>query len=194
MVDSLPATGEISQLLAACRRGEQGAMDELFPVVYDELHALAHRQLCRRRPGQTLNTTVLVHEAYLKLVDPSQAQWQDRNHFLSVAAVAMRHIVVDYARRSSAQKRGGDLRPVQVDEDLLVDRTGLGGKAEEILAIHEALSSLTEMNARLSQVVELRFFAGLTVEETAQVMAVSDRTVKRDWRKARAFLYRELTG
>jgi len=194
MGNAVPISGEISQLLAACRRGEQGAMDKLFPVVYDELHAMAHRQLSRRRPGQTLNTTVLVHEAYIKLVDQSQAKWQDRNHFLSVTAVAMRHILVDYARRSSAQKRGGDLRAVTADEELLVDRTGLGSKAEEILAIHEALTSLTEMNARLSQVVELRFFAGLTVEEIAQVMEVSDRTVKRDWRKARAFLYRELTG
>jgi RNA polymerase sigma factor (TIGR02999 family) len=194
-VDSSPAPGEISQVLAACRRDEPGAVDRLFPLVYDALHAMAHRQL-GRQPDQVLNTTALLHEAYLKLVDQSSAEWQDRNHFLSVAAVAMRHILVDHARRRAARKRGGDKRLVPAEDELLVDHAGLRitTRAEEILAIHEALGALAELSERLVRLVELRFFGGLTVEETGQVMDLSERTVKRDWRKARAFLYRALTG
>ncbi len=163
-------------------------MDRLVALIYDELHAMAHRELDRWRPGQTLNTTGLIHETYLKLVDQPQAGWQDRTHFLSVAAVAMRHIVVDYARRRGAKKRAGGAHPIRLDES----QVGVEVRIDEIIAVDEALTALAAANERLSKVVELRFFGGLTVEETAEVLGVSERTVKREWRKARAFLYRVL--
>jgi RNA polymerase sigma factor (TIGR02999 family) len=178
----------ITQLLGRLRDGEREALDDLFPLVYQELHGMAHRQLAYRRPGQTIDTTALVHEAYLKLVDQRAAQWQDRNHFFAVAARTMRHILVDYARRRNAQKRGGGQRPILLDDnDVAVD-----ARAMELLALDDALKHLATLNERLSQVVELRFFGGLSVAETAQVLDISERTVKRDWRKARAFLYHTL--
>ncbi len=185
----MPDQGEITRLLFAFRDGEGSAMDELLPLVYGELRGIAHRQL-RRRPAQTLNTTALAHEAYLKLVDQSRAEWRDRSHFLAVAAVAMRHILVDTARRRTAQKRGGD--DVRVTLDDRAAKADTDSRAIEILALDEALTALAELNDRLSRLVELRFFGGLTVEETAEAMGISERTVKRDWRKARAFLYRAL--
>jgi RNA polymerase sigma factor (TIGR02999 family) len=170
-------------------------MDRLMPLVYDELRAVARRQLRRLRPGQTLDTTALVHEAYLRLVDQTAAAWQDRAHFLSVAGVAMRHILVDAARRRIAKKRGGEglritfdeLRPGQ-------DGTDASRRAVEILDLDEALTSLAARNERLRRLVELRFFAGLTEEETAQTLGTSERTVRRDWLKARAFLFLALGG
>lgn len=186
----MPGPGDITQLLVAAREGERSAMDELFPLVYDKLHGMAHGRLRRRSPGQTLNTTALVHEAYLKLVDQTRARWNDRNHFLAVASVAMRHILVDYARRRTAGKRGGPERDVTLDDM----QPGVIARADEILAIDQALGSLAELNERLARLVELRFFGGLSVAETAEVLEVSERTVKRDWRKARAFLYRMLDG
>jgi RNA polymerase sigma factor (TIGR02999 family) len=135
-----------------------------------------------------LNTTALVHEAYLKLVDPANAGWHDRSHFLAVAATAMRHILVDYARQRTAQKRGGDDRQVSLEEGML----GIRIRAEEMLAINQALHSLAAVDQRLVRTVELRFFGGLTVAETAKALEVSEPTVKRDWRKARAFLFRTL--
>ncbi len=165
-------------------------MDQLFPLVYQEMRGMARQRLRRRRPGQTLDTTALVHEAYLKLIDQTQAQWGDRSHFLSVASIAMRHILVDYARRRMAQKRGGEDQQVVLDERHL----GVSARAEEILAIDQALSSLAELSERLSRLVELRFFGGLSVAETAEVLGTSERTVKRDWRKARAYLFRALGG
>lgn len=169
-------------------------MDQLMALVYDELRAVARRQLRRWRPGQTLDTTVLVHEAYLRLVDQAGASWQDRNHFLSVAGMAMRHILVDAARRRVARKRGGEGVKIPLHEL----RSGPGspdasGFAVEILALDEALTSLAARNKRLSQLVELRFFAGLTEEETAQALGTSERTVRRDWLKARAFLFHALS-
>jgi len=164
-------------------------------LVYDELRAIAHRQLRRRRPGQTLDTTALVHEAYLKLVDPEGAAWQERHHFFSVAAVAIRHILVDAARRRMARKRGGEVLRVPFDELMPVHGDlDAGAEALEILALDQALTSLAAMNERLSRLVELRFFAGLTEEETAEVLGTSERTVRRDWRKARAFLFHALSG
>ena len=163
-------------------------MDQLFSLVYEELRGMAHQRLRRRRPGQTLDTTALVHEAYLKLVDQTRAHWNDRSHFLAVASIAMRHILVDYARRRTAQKRGGEEQHVVLEEGEL----GVAARAEEILAIDQAMTSLAALNERLSKLVELRFFGGLSVTETAQVLGLSERTVKRDWRKARAFLYRAL--
>lgn len=185
------APGEVTQLLAAVRQGDGSAMDRLMTVVYDELRAVARRQLRRWRPGQTLDTIALVHEAYLRLVDHARASWQDRTHFLSVAGIAMRQILVDAARRRTAKKREGlrisfdELRPGQGGPDASV-------QAVEILALDEALTSLAARNERLSRLVELRFFAGLTEEETAQTLGTSERTVRRDWLKARAFLFHTL--
>ncbi len=189
-------TGEFTRLLAAARQGGGDAVDRLLPLVYDELRGVAHRQLRMRRPGQTLETTALVNEAYLKLVDASQAHYEDRNHFFSVAAVAMRHILVDHARRRSAQKRGGPDEPLLLDEARLAagPEDGASQKAIEILALDEALGTLARLDPRLVKLVELRFFGGLSVSETAEVLAVSERTVKRDWRKAKAFLYRALSS
>ncbi len=169
-------------------------MDRLMTLVYDELRAVARRQLRRWSPGQTLDTTALVHEAYLRLVDQAGASWQDRNHFLSVAGVAMRHILVDAARRRTARKRGGEGVKIALDE-LRPSLSGLdaSGAAIEILALDEALTSLAARNERLSRLVELRFFAGLTEEETAQTLGTSERTVRRDWLKARAILFHTLS-
>lgn len=188
------APGEVTRILAAARQGDEGAMDRLMTLVYDELRAVARRQLRRWRPGQTLDTTALVHEAYLRLVDQAGASWQDRTHFLSVAGIAMRHILVDAARRRVARKRGGEGVKIPLDEL----RPGLSGPdasghAVDILALDEALTSLAARNERLSRLVELRFFGGLTEEETAQALGTSERTVRRDWLKARAFLFHTLS-
>ena len=159
-------------------------MDELMPLVYDELRRRAHRQLSRRGSRRTLSTTGLVHEAYLRLVRLPKPAWEDRFHFFSVAAKAMRSVVVDYARRSLAHKRGGAARQVDLDEGLL----RVEDDAAELLALHEALGRLESIDARLSALVELRFFGGLSIDETARQLDVSDRTVKRDWNKARILL------
>ena len=187
-----PAPGEVTQLLSAARQGDGSAVDRLVALVYDELRAVARRQLRRWRPGQTLDTTSLVHEAYLRLVDQAGATWQDRAHFLSVAGVAMRHILVDAARRRAAKKRGGEDLRISLDEMRLEPGQGVDSQAVQILALDEALTSLAARNERLSHLVELRFFAGLTEEETAQTLGTSERTVRRDWRKARAFLFHAL--
>ena len=176
--------GEITGLLAALRDGDRTALDRLFPLVYRELHDRAHRQLARRRPGDTLSTTALVHEAYLKLTDSAHQTYADRVHFFAVASRAMRQILVDYARRMTAAKRGGGLA-VSFDPDQLGDP----GRAEELVALDEALTRLEGLDERLARTVEMRFFGGLSVEEAADALGVSPRTVKRDWRKARAFLF-----
>lgn len=186
--------GEITLLLAAARQGDGIAFDRLVGLVYQELRLIARRQLRRRRPGQTLTTTALVNEAYLRLADRS-AVWLDRSHFLSVAALAMRHVLVDAARRRAAKKRGGE--EVRITFDALAPRAeepGADARAVEILAVDRALTALAALNDRLSKLVELRFFAGLTEEEVARVMGTSERTVRRDWRKARAFLFQALGG
>jgi RNA polymerase sigma factor (TIGR02999 family) len=189
------ASGEITNLLAAARQGDGGAASRLLELVYDELRAMARRQLRRRRPGQTITTTALVHETYLKLVDHDGIPWQDRSHFFAVAALAMRHILVDSARRRIAKKRGGEDVRITLDEWRLGDaEPDAEGRAIEVLAVDRALTSLAALNERLSQLVELRFFAGLTEEETAEVLGTSERTVRRDWRKARAFLFQALGG
>ncbi len=181
-------------LLDARKRDPAEAYERLLPLVYDELKRLAHGQLRRRRPGQTLETTALVHEAYLKLIDQKRASFNDRGHFLAVAATAMRHILINYARSRTAQKRGGDERPVTLDEAWMAADAAPSGDdgAVEVLALDRALQALSQVSERLGRLVELRYFGGLTVEETAAVLDVSAPTVKRDWRKARAFLYREL--
>nr|QEO74115.1 extracytoplasmic-function sigma-70 factor [uncultured bacterium] len=192
---TLGSTGEITSLLAAARQGDGSATHRLMTLVYDELRAMARRQLRYRRPDQTITTTALVHEAYIKLVDQNGATWQDRSHFFSVAALAMRHILVDSARRRVAKKRGGEDVRITLDEFRLSgEETDAEARAVEVLAVDRALTSLAGLNERLSQLVELRFFAGMTEEETAQVMGTSERTVRRDWRKARAFLFQALGG
>jgi len=182
------ATDAITELLAAWRAGDPGAAARLMPLVYDELRALARRQIAGRG-GETLRTTALVHEAYLKLGRKSRLAVEDRRHFFAVAAKAMRQLVVDRARRRAATKRGGTDRPFSLDEAEIP----IVERAADIVALDDALERLADVDESLSRVVELRFFAGLTVEETAGALDCSPRTVKRDWQKARAFLYRELT-
>jgi RNA polymerase sigma factor (TIGR02999 family) len=184
-MDEAPsAPSEITSLLAGWRQGDREAMERLFALVYGELRRRARQQLERYRPAP-LSTTTLVHETFLKLVDRSQATWADRTHFFAVASLAMRHLLVDFARKRLRKKRGGGLRPEILDEGtLLLDR-----RAEELDELDAALERLKSVDERLSRVVELRFFGGLSFEEAAEVLEVSPRTIRRDWRKARAFLY-----
>ncbi len=160
-----------------------------MPLVYDELHNLAQRQLRGERAGHTINATALVHEAYLKLVDQDQVSWQNRAHFMAVAALSMRRILINYARRQRAQKRGGGEAVATFDEALMGGQTA---RAEQLIALDEALDRLAQMNERQSKVVSYRFFGGLTQEEIAEALGVSVPTVRRDWRIARAWLTREL--
>ena len=176
---------QIAQLLAAVRDGEAGAMDRLFPLVYDELHDLARRQVRRTGPGQTLDTTALLHEAYLKLAERPQPGWNDRNHFVAVASTVMRHLLVDHARERAAQKRGGDLQRSPL-EGLSVS---VPAPVEDLLALDEALDRLGAVDPRLVKLVEMRFFGGLSEGEIGELMEVSERTVRRDWRKAKALLF-----
>ena len=181
-------TDAITELLELWQKGDSDAARTLIPLVYQQLRVIARRQI-GGKPSQTLNTTALVHEAYLKLGHPSRLGLENRNHFFAVAAKAMRQLIVDHARRRAAEKRGGQADIVTVDDtDLAVP-----ARAEEILDLNVALDRLSEVDERLAHLVELRFFAGLSVEETAAALDCSPRTVKRDWRKARAFLYGELT-
>jgi RNA polymerase sigma factor (TIGR02999 family) len=181
---------EITRLLVSYRDGDRAAFDRLLSLVYEQLHAMAHHVLGPRGKDPTLGTTALVHEAYIKLHDQGGLSLNDRKHFFAVASLAMRQIVIDDARRRSARKRGGELNRVDLDTADLPIR----GDPEEILALNEALSRLSTLDDRLGRVVELRYFGGLSVEETAEVLEVDPRTVKRDWRKARAILYAALKG
>jgi RNA polymerase sigma factor (TIGR02999 family) len=183
------ARQSITDLLLQVRQGAPDAMDRLIPLVYGHLRRIAHRQLRGERPGHTLGTTGLVHETYLRLVDQNRVEWRDRGHFFALAARAMRRILVDYARRYRAQRRGGGIRRVSLSEGIAVEE-----QAEILLAVHEALEGLATLNERLSQVVEGRYFGGLTEEETAVALGVTARTVERDWAKAKGWLYQELHG
>lgn len=179
---------DVTRILAEWQAGADGAFDRLLPIVYDELKALARRQLRHRRTDHdTLNTTALVHEAYLKLTGGTQPTLHDRHHFLSVAATAMRHILVDYARRRQSAKRGGGRLWALNDADAAVTDARL-----DLVAVSDAISRLDAIDPRLARLVDLRVFAGMSVEETAGVLDLSERTVKRDWQKARAFLAGEL--
>ncbi|HUE85941.1 MAG TPA: ECF-type sigma factor [Vicinamibacterales bacterium] len=180
----------ISDALLAYRQGIPGGFDRLVTLVYDDLRRIARRQLGRVRPGHTINTTGLVHEAYLKMVDPSRVSLQDRAHFFAVAARAMRQILVDHARRRGRRKRGGDPKPTTFDEAM----TPIAADAERILLLHDALDRLTAVDARLTQVVECRFFAGYSEDETAEILGVSSRTIRRDWLRARAWLHELMYG
>ena len=184
----MPDDADITGLLRAWRAGDASALDRLLPLVYDELRLIAHRQLGRERPEHTFDTTSLVHEAYLKLVDQTRVQWADRSHFFAVATQAMRRILVDYARRYRAEKRGGAPRRVGLNDAMLVAEE----RADLLVALDDALTDLSKLDERLSRVVECRFFGGLTETETAEVLGVTARTVRRDWTKAKGWLHRAL--
>jgi RNA polymerase sigma factor (TIGR02999 family) len=177
--------GRITGLLLAWRAGDTGAADRLFPLVYDELRRIAHQYSGRERPGHTLDTTALVHEAYLRLVDHTRVAWADRLHFFAVAAQVMRRILVDYARQYRAEKRGRAPERVSLRDDMLA----VEQRADTLVALDEALNRLGAVDDRLRQVVECRFFGALTEEETAEALGVTARTVRRDWIKAKGWLH-----
>ena len=187
---SAPSPQDITQLLVDCRQGNRQALDELMPLVYNELRAVARRYLARERPGHTLQSTALVNEAYLKLLGQRDVQWQNRAHFFGVAAQLMRRLLVDHARRRSRAKRGSGGTRITLTE-------GLAVAAEvdvDAIALDDALTSLERLDARKGRIVELRFFGGLTVEETAEVLGTSAATVKREWQFAKAWLSRQMKG
>ncbi len=180
---------ELSSLLRAWSSGDESVLDKLMPMVYDELHRLAHRYMTREHAGHnTLQTTALVNEAYLRLIDADQVEWQDRVHFFAIAAKLMRRILVDFARSRGYQKRGGNVRKVTLDEALFVSPE----PDQDLVKLDDALKELAEFDERKARVVELRYFGGLSVEETAEVMKVAPITVMRDWNMARLWLLKEL--
>ena len=181
--------GDVSRLLRAWSDGDQAALERLTPIVYDELRRLARRYMRGERPGHSLQATALVNEAYTRLVDYKRMQWQNRAHFFAVSAQLMRRILVEHARRHNL-KRGGGLQHVSLDDSAVVG----GGEDADLVALDDAMNSLARIDPRKVQVVEMRFFGGLSVEETAEVLKVSTVTVKRDWRAARAWLYHELAA
>ena len=184
-----PSQQKVTQLLGDWSGGDEGALEKLIPLVQPELHRLAHYYMSRERVGHTLQTTALLNEAYLQLTDKTQPPWQNRTHFMAVAAQLMRRIMVDHARARHALKRGAGAIRVTLDETALVTEE----RAEELLALDEALEKLAEFDRRRCEIVEMRYFGGLTVEEIADVLKVHPNTVKRDWRAAKAWLYAELT-
>ena len=171
-------------------KGDESALDKLMPLVYDELRGLAHRYMNRERAGHTLQTTALVNEAYLRLVDQSKVHWENRTHFFAVAARVMRHILVDHAREHSRAKRGGGAPVVSLDEAATLSPE----RAREVLALDEALNELAKTDKRKSEVVELRYFGGLSIDETAEILKITPTTVSRDWRWAKAWLYKAVTA
>jgi RNA polymerase sigma factor (TIGR02999 family) len=185
-----PRQHEITELLAEWRDGNQSALDELYPLVYNELHRLARRYMSRERKGHTLQTTALINEAYVRLVDQKNVQWANRSHFFAISAQIMRRILIDHARRHAYAKRGGGAQQVSLEEAATITPD----QSRELLRLDEALKSLAEMDTRRSQVVELRYLGGLNNEEIAGVLHVSENTVTRDWNMARAWLYQQLTG
>jgi RNA polymerase sigma factor (TIGR02999 family) len=188
-VDGTDSTA-ITDVLLQARGRDPAVLDRLFTAVYDELRRVAHHALLRERPGHTLGTTGLVHETYFKLVDQSRVEWHDRAHFFGVAARAMRQILVDYARRRGALKRGGRVEVLALEEGLVAAED----RAEAFLAVDDALTRLAAHDPGMAQVVDCRFFAGLTEEETAEATGASLRTVQRQWRRAKAWLYQELAS
>jgi len=184
------SSGGVTQLLSAWRAGDERALEQLMPLVYGELRRLAGRYLNRERAGHTLETHDLIHEAFLRLVDQRQVDWQSRGHFFGIAAQMMRRILVDHARRRGAHRRGGDVRQLVLDEmpDLAVSRD------EDLVALDEALTELAAADEPLARIVELRFFGGLDHDEIAALLGVSNPTVRRRWRLAKAWLYRRLSG
>jgi len=184
------ATHDITQLLQAWSEGDERALDQLIPLVYRELHRMAQRYMAHQPPGHTLQTTALVNEAYLRLVDAGKMNFQNRAHFFGVSAQVMRSILVDFARRQGSQKRGGEVQRVSLEESMVV----YGERGADLVALDDALRALAAIDPRRSRVVELRFFGGLSVEETAEVLRVSPETVLRDWKVAKAWMGREMSG
>lgn len=187
--DNSTPVENVSELLQAWSKGEQRALDRLTPIVYRELHRIAHLYMRRERADRSLQTTELVNEAYVRLVDYRRMQWTDRAHFFAVSAQLMRRILVDHARRHNL-KRGKGVEHVALDDAAVVDDR----RSLEVLALDDALNSLAQIDARKAKVIEMRFFGGLSVEETAEVLKVSAVTVMRDWNTAKAWLYREMAG
>lgn len=190
MKNADPKAPEITQMLLECSNGKQEAWDNLLPLVYDELHKQAARYLRRERQGHTLQTTALIHEAYLKLIDQRNVNWESRTHFYAIAAQAMRRILVDYARTTHRKKRGGSDIKVPLEEALTV---AADENTVDLIALDEALNKLAERDKQQARVVELRYFSGLSLEETAEAMHISRATVASDWSMAKVWLYRELT-
>ncbi len=181
---------DVTQLLQAWSEGDQGALDKLMPLVYRELHRLAQGYMAKERPGHTLQTTALVNEAYLRLVDAGNVNFQHRAHFFAISAQLMRRILVEFARRHGSLKRGGEVQRVSLEESLVV----YGERGADLVALDDALQALAAIDARRSRVVELRFFGGLSVEETAEVLKVSPETAMHDWKLAKVWLLREMSG
>jgi RNA polymerase sigma factor (TIGR02999 family) len=179
---------DLTVMLRQAQEGNREVVDRIFSAVYQELHGLAKAQRLKWDGNHTMNTTVLVHEAYLKLVDQQRAEWKDRSHFFAVAALAMRHILVNYARRAKAARRGGGSEPMSLGEGIIME----AGVADEILALNESLDQLALRNTRQARIVELRFFVGLSVEEAAEALDISPATVKRDWQLASTWLRKEI--
>ena len=185
-----PVPAHITRLLLAWSHGDEDALQQLVPVVYRELRRLAHRFMSRERPGHTLQTTALIHETYQRLIETPHVRWQDRTHFYAICAQLMRRILVDHARSRGYQKRGGDIRLVPLDDASLVPLE----RTRDLVALDEALTALGALDSRKAKVVELRFFGGLTADETAEVLKISPDTVLRDWKLAKVWLLRELAG
>jgi RNA polymerase sigma-70 factor (ECF subfamily) len=182
------APSDVTQLLHDWCRGERDALDKLIPLVYDELHRIAHRYMAREHPGRTLQTTALVNEAYLRLIDARNVKWEGRTQFFGIAANLMRRILVDFARNRGSKKRGGEVQKLVLEEAAIA----LPDRHLDLVALDDALQVLASIDSRAAQVVELRFFGGLSVEETAQALNLSPITVMRDWRAAKVWLFREL--
>jgi RNA polymerase sigma-70 factor (ECF subfamily) len=181
---------DVTELLLEWQQGDKCALDKLTPLVYDELRRIAHRYVQRERDGHTLQTTALVNEAYVRLVGGQRIEWQNRAHFFAVTAQVMRHILIDHARRRQYAKHGGEAQRVSFDDASVMSPE----RAAELVALDEALDELARLDARKGRVVELRYFGGLSLEETADVLEISVMTVRRDWRAAKAWLYRALGG
>ena len=179
------SSNEITQLLLAWGNGDKEALNKLIPLVQEELHRLAARHMRREKPGHTLQTTALVNEAYCKLIDQKNVRWQNRAHFFGIAAQLMRRILVDHARGRARVKRGGAAQTISLDETLLIPQT----RAAELVSLDDALTRLAKFDLQKSRIVEMRFFGGLSTEEIAEVEQVSTRTIEREWRKAKAWLY-----
>ncbi len=186
---AIPSTQEVTEMLLAWNRGEAGALEQLTPLVYAELRRIAHRHMAGQHPGHTLQTTALVHEAYLRLIDCQQVGWQDRNHFFSLSSRLMRRILVEFARSRQRLKRGGQAVKVSLNDGIISTDQGV-----DLVALDDALKNLAAMDPRKCQVVELRFFGGLSVQETAEELQVSPETIHRDWKMAKMWLLRELAG
>ncbi len=185
-----PSPQEVTQLLLAWSEGDKTALDKLIPVVYEELHRRARHYMANERPGHTLQPTALVNEAYLRLADYRRMKWTDRAHFFAVCAQLMRRILVDHARRRQYQKRGGRNPPVSLDEAVLIP----GEMNAYLVSLDDALTALTRIDGRKGRIVELKFFGGLNIKETAEVLKVSASTVEREWKRAKAWLYRDLSN